>query len=126
MPYKGRKAPAARHRGARWCHVSDPAQCVIWAMDLQVDQTADGRMLKFFDVVDELMREALATDVSAPSTPMGVVRCLERLAAQRGAPVYVRFDHGREFIAYAVAGCCRFNARRASSLTPQPVKLLRE
>jgi hypothetical protein len=28
-------------------------------------------MLKFLNVVDEFTREALATDVAAPSTPMG-------------------------------------------------------
>ena len=31
-----------------------------------------------------------------------MVACLERLAAERRAPAYVRFDHGPEFIAYAV------------------------
>ena len=38
-----------------------------------------------------------------------VVATLERIAAQRGAPAFVRFDNGPEFIAGAVADWCRFN-----------------
>ena len=34
---------------------------------------------------------------------------LDRLALERGAPAYVRFDNGPEFIAHAVADWCRFN-----------------
>lgn len=65
---------------------------VVWAMDFQFDQTSDGRMLKFLNVVDEFTREALATDVERSIDADGVVRCLDRLAADRGAPAYVRFD----------------------------------
>jgi putative transposase len=38
-----------------------------------------------------------------------VVAALDRLAFTRGAPAYVRFDNGPEFIAAAVADWCRFN-----------------
>jgi putative transposase len=38
-----------------------------------------------------------------------VVATLDRLAAERGAPAFVRFDNGPEFIAAAVADWCRFN-----------------
>jgi hypothetical protein len=34
----------------------------------------------------------------------GALSCL---VAQRGAPAYVRFDHGPEFIAYGVTNWCR-------------------
>ena len=91
VPYKKRKKPL---RG-----IGKPvgAMCpirpnVIWAMDFQFDQTSDGRMLKFLNVVDEFTREALATDVERSIDADGVVRCLDRLAADRGAPAYVRFD----------------------------------
>jgi putative transposase len=47
-----------------------------------------------------------------------VVACLERLAKDRGAPVYVRFDHGPEFIAYAVADWCRFNGTDTVFIDP--------
>jgi putative transposase len=44
--------------------------------------------------------------------------CLERLAAERGAPAYVRFDHRPEFIAYAVADWCRFNGTGTVFIDP--------
>ena len=72
---------------------------VIWAMDFQFDTTADGRTLKMLNVIDEFTREALAIDIDRSIDADGVVAVLDRLAAQRGAPVYVRFDNGPEFIA---------------------------
>jgi len=60
-------------------------------------------------VIDEFTRESLAMDVERSIDADGVVRCLDRLALERGAPRYVRFDNGPEFIAYAVADWCRFN-----------------
>ncbi len=54
-------------------------------------------------------------DVERSIEADGVMACLERLAAERGAPAYVRFDHGPEFIAYVVAHWCQFNATVASS-----------
>ena len=65
---------------------------VIWAMDFQFDTTADGRTLKMLNVIDEFTREALAIDIDRSIDADGVVAVLDRLAAQRGAPVYVRFD----------------------------------
>ena len=47
-----------------------------------------------------------------------MVACLERLVAERGAPAYVRFDHGPEFIAYAVADWCRFNGTDTVFIDP--------
>ena len=82
---------------------------VIWAMDFQFDTTVDGRTLKMLNVIDEFTREALAIDVDRSIDADGVVAVLDRLAAQRGAPVYVRFDNGPEFVAHAVADWCRFN-----------------
>jgi putative transposase len=91
---------------------------VVWALDFQFDQTSEGRMLKFLNVVDEFTREALATDVARSIDADGVVTCLERLAAERGAPIYVRFDHGPEFIAQAVADWCRFRGTGTVFIDP--------
>jgi transposase InsO family protein len=79
---------------------------------------ADGRMLKLLNVIDEYTRECLAIVVDRSIDADGVVACLERLAAQRGAPAYVRFDHGPEFIAYAVADWCRFNGTDTVFIDP--------
>ena len=107
VPYRKRKRPL------RGTGVAVGAFCpvrpnVIGAPDFQFDQTADGRVLKLLNVIDEYSREALAIDVARSIDADGVVACLARLAAERGAPAYVRFDHGPELIAYAVADWRRF------------------
>jgi len=98
VPYRKRKKPL-RGIGQVVGAMCPIRPNVVWAMDFQFDQTCDGRMLKFLNVVDEFTREALATDGERSIDADGVVRCLERLAAERGAPADVRFDHGPEFIA---------------------------
>jgi putative transposase len=91
---------------------------VVWAMDFQFDQTTDGRMLKLFNVIDEYTRECLAIAVARSIDADGVVAVLERLARERGAPAYVRFDHGPEFIAGAVNDWCRFNGTDTVFIDP--------
>ena len=60
--------------------------------------------------------ESAAIEMGKDAGGMGA--CLERLVAERGAPAHVRFDHGPEFIAYAVADWCRFNGTDALFIDP--------
>jgi putative transposase len=92
---------------------------MIWAMDFQFDTTADGRTVKMLNVIDEFTREALAIEVDRAIDADGVVDVLDRLVLQHGAPYYVRFDNGPEFVAYAVREWCRLNS--AGSLFIDPV-----
>jgi len=117
VPYRKRKRPL-RGIGVAVGAFCPIAPNVVWAMDFAFDQTSDGRMLKILNVIDEFTREALATEVERSIDADGVVSVLERLAAERGAPVYVRFDHGPEFIAYAVADWCRFNGTGTAFIDP--------
>jgi putative transposase len=55
-------------------------------LDFQFDQTSDGRLLKLLNVIDEYSRECLAIDIERSIDADGVVRRLERLTAERGAP----------------------------------------
>jgi len=91
---------------------------VIWAMDFQFDTTADGRTLTMLNVIDEFTREALDIHVDRRIDADGVVTILERLALERGAPAYVRFDNGPEFIAQAVNDWCRFNSAASLFIDP--------
>lgn len=91
---------------------------VIRAMDFQFDPTAGGRALKILNVIDKFTRDALAITVDRCIDADGAVTVLEHLALQRGAPAYVRFDNGSEFVAHAVNDWCRFN--RAGSLFIDP------
>jgi putative transposase len=108
VPYRPRKKP---HRGigtafGAMCPIAPNA---LWAMDFQFDTTADGRTLKLLNIVDEYTRECPAIVVERSIDADKVVATLELLAASRGAPAFVRFDNGPEFIAAAVADWCRFN-----------------
>ncbi|RFZ05442.1 Integrase core domain protein [Mycobacterium marinum] len=90
----------------------------IWAMDFQFDTTADGRTLKMLNVIDEFTRQALAIEVDRSITADGVVAVLDRLATARGAPAYVRFDNGPEFVAQAVNDWCRFTGAGSLFIDP--------
>jgi putative transposase len=87
-------------------------------MDFQFDQTDDAKTLKLLNVIDEFTRECLAIVVSRSIDADGVVACLDELVAKRGAPAYVRFDNGPEFIAYAVADWCRFSGAGSLFIDP--------
>lgn len=91
---------------------------VVWALDFQFDQTSDGRMLKLLNVIDERSRECLAIETARSIDADGVVAVLDRLARERGAPCYLRFDNGPEFIARAVADWCRFNGTDTVFIDP--------
>jgi len=91
---------------------------IVWAMDFQSDTTADGRQVKFLNIIDEFTRECLAIEIDRSINADGVVEVLDRLAAQRGAPVYVRFDNGPEFVAHAIADWCRFNDTNSIFIDP--------
>ena len=117
VPYRKKKRPL-RGIGVAVGAMCPIAPNVIWALDFQFDQTSDARMLKLLNVIDEHTRECLAIDIDRSIDADGVVRCLDRLAAERGAPRYVRFDHGPEFIAFAVADWCRFNGTDTVFIDP--------
>jgi putative transposase len=53
-------------------------------------------------VVDEYSRECLSIDVERSITSEEVVKTLDRLFAEGGAPRFIRSENGPEFIAQAV------------------------
>ena len=107
VPYRKRKKP---HRGigtavGAMCPIAPNA---LWGLDFAFDTTVDGRILKLLNVVDEFTRECPAIVVDRSIDADKVVATLDKIAAVRGTPAYVRFDNGPEFIARAVADWCRF------------------
>jgi putative transposase len=102
--------PAGRLRAARPDHV--------WAIDFQFDQTADGRVLKLLNIVDEFTREALAMHVARRIDSDQTVAVLERLAARRGAPANVRCDNGPELTAHALRDWCRYSRIETAFIEP--------
>jgi len=117
VPYRKKKRPL-RGIGVAVGAMSPIRPNVLWALDFQFDQTADGRNLKLLNVIDEFTRECPAIVVERSIDADGVVATLDRIAATRGTPKYLRFDHGPEFIAYAVADWCRFNGAGTVFIDP--------
>ena len=78
----------------------------VWAMDFQFDATADGRRLKFLNVIDEHSRLCLAIRVGRRCKAKDVVAVLEELASVYPAPAFIRSDNGPEFIAQALRDWC--------------------
>jgi putative transposase len=74
----------------------------VWCWDFTMDETSDGRRLKWFSVLDEYTRENLALEVERRMTARDVVTILTWLEAKHGAPGAVRSDNGPEFISRAV------------------------
>jgi putative transposase len=102
--------PAARLRAGR------PNQ--VWALDFQHDQTADGRALRLLNIVDEFTREALEMLPGRSIDSDRMVEVLERLAAERGAPEYVRCDNGPELTAHALRDWCRSSKAATAYIEP--------
>jgi putative transposase len=102
--------PAERLRAER------PNQ--VWAFDFQFDQTADGRALKLLNVVDEFTRESLVMLVQRNIDADTVVAVLERLAAERRAPEYLRSDNGPEMTAHALRDWCELSGTGTAFIEP--------
>lgn len=83
-----------RHRAESLNHV--------WCYDFVSDQTEDGRTIKMLTLVDEYTRECLAIEVARSLRGADVIRVLDRLFEERGAPGHIRSDNGPEFIANSV------------------------
>jgi putative transposase len=102
--------PAARLTAQRINHV--------WALDYQFDVTAAGRTLKILHVVDEYTRESLSDLVAYRIDADATVAILDKIAACRGFPEFVRCDNGPELTANALRDWCRFTAVKTSYIDP--------
>ena len=124
---EGLRVPVRRRKRRRLGDSTVPAERLraerpdqVWALDFQFDQTADGRMLKLLNIVDEFTREALEMLVERSINADHAVAVLERLVAERGAPEHVRCDNGPELTANALRDWCRFS--RAATPTSSPAR----
>jgi putative transposase len=123
---EGLRVPVRRRKRQRLGHSTAPAGRLaathpdhVWALDFQFDQTADARVLKLLNVVDEHTREALAMLVRRGIDADATVGTLERIVAERGsAPEYIRMDNGPELTAHALRDWCRFAGTDTSYIEP--------
>ena len=107
---EGLRVPLKRRKRQRLGDSAQPARRLsaerpnhVWALDFQFDQTADGRVLKLLNIVDEHTREALAVVAARRINADSTAATLDRIVAGRGtAPGYIRCDNGPEFTANAL------------------------
>lgn len=79
----------------------------VVSFDFQSDVTSCGRHVRFFNVIDEYTRTALAIIPRRSFTSDDVVAVLEDIIAETGiTPTYVRSDNGPEFTADALIDWC--------------------
>jgi putative transposase len=97
---EGLRVPQRRRKRRRLGDSTVPAQRLraerpnqVWALDFQHDQTADGRVIRLLNVVDEFTREALHMLVQRSIDADRTVEVLEALVAERGAPQHVRCEY---------------------------------
>jgi putative transposase len=74
----------------------------VWSLDFVADQLADGRRFRALTVVDVFTRECPAIEVGQSLKGEDVVRVLNRIKGQRGAPKMVFCDNGSEFSSQAM------------------------
>lgn len=71
----------------------------VWSWDFVEDATADGKRLRFLNIVDEFTRENLEISCSRSQNWIKVKRALQKLFAIYGIPEFIRSDNGPEFVA---------------------------
>ncbi len=90
-------------------------------MDLQFDATADGRRLKFLNVIDDHSYLCLPIRVGRSCKAKDLVAALEDLTSPYPAPAFIRSDNGPEFIAHSLRRC----AGNSTSTTVHSNQVLR-
>ena len=68
-----------------------------WSMDYVSDVIRGGRRNRIFNVVDDLSREGLASEVDTSLPARRVIQTLEEIALERGYPERIVCDNGPEF-----------------------------
>ena len=90
-----------RRRGCSTGTIPTKAQRAnhVWTWDFISDRTDNGGKLRILSIIDEYSRECLALHVARQLTAADLIKVMEELVAQRGAPAHIRSDNGSEFVA---------------------------
>jgi len=74
----------------------------VWSLDFVSDALSDGRRFRILSVIDQYSRECLCLAVDSSLSGKRVIRELERVIIERGAPKTIISDNGTEFTSKAV------------------------
>jgi putative transposase len=77
-----------------------------WALDFVADALASHRHLRILSVVDVFTRECLALETDTSLGSVRVIRVLEQILTERGAPQRIRTDNGPEFTSRCFIAWC--------------------
>ncbi len=102
LSLKKRKFGSKKALGSR-CPIQRPFglnECC--SMDFVSDRLSDGRRIRILTIEDEYSRCSLGTIVDTSIGGVRVVRELEKLVKERGAPKQIISDNGTEFTSNAV------------------------
>jgi len=89
-----------------------------WSYDFVSLRTNDGRSLRLLNVVDEYTRVCVGFHVARSIGARAVIATLDRLFTTHGAPVVIRSDNGREFVADTVVAWLRERGVEAAFIAP--------
>ena len=102
---EGLQGPRRRRKSRRKRGGAVPLQAAypnqVWTYDFMQDAAA-GRKMRLSTIVDAFTRERAEITVARSIPAQTVIASLARWFAERGAPAYLRSDHGPEFVAAAV------------------------
>jgi putative transposase len=119
VPAKQRKRARVGQSSADGKRLAASRPDQVWALDYQHDSTADGRVLRLLNVVDEFTREALAVEVARSFSADATIAVLERITASRGrAPEFLRIDNGPELTSHALRDWCRYSGTGTVFIEP--------
>jgi len=71
----------------------------VWSYDFVHDRTHDGRPFRILNIIDEYIKESLATFTKRKINSQDVILALAKLFLLRGIPKHIRSAYGPEFIA---------------------------
>ena len=74
----------------------------VWSVDFVFDRIASGRTLKCLAIVDDATHEAVAVMVEHCMGGNHLTRVLDGICSQRGRPMVIRSDNGKEFTGKAM------------------------
>jgi putative transposase len=70
----------------------------FWSMAFLADVLADGRRIRYLNIVDDFSLECLAIEVDSSLTGSRVVEVMNRLSELRGLPQSITTDNRPEFV----------------------------
>jgi transposase InsO family protein len=89
-----------------------------WSADFMNNALWGSRRFRTFNVVDDFNREGLAIEVDFNLPAEGVVRTLDRIAAEPGYPRKLRLDNGPELISVILADWAEQHSRSKQNGIP--------